>query len=120
VPQFLQRGAIAALDRGDDFVDHMVARARRGREIMCDALERTGRCRFTRPDGAFYLFFSVDGERDTRPLALRIVDEANVGLAPGSAFGPGGEAWLRLCYLRSPEALETAADRLTAWFRRVS
>jgi aspartate/methionine/tyrosine aminotransferase len=118
VPQFLQKGAIAALDRGDDFLDHMIDRARRGRDIMCRALEQTGRCRFSRPDGAFYLFFTVDGVSDTRPFALKIVDEANVGLAPGSAFGPGGESWLRLCYLRSPEALQTAGERLVDWFRR--
>src|SRR5262245_4201458 len=68
VAQFMQRAAVAALDRGESFVDHQIARARRGREIVCDTLASTGRCRFVKPSGAFYLFFSVEGEADVWPL----------------------------------------------------
>jgi aspartate/methionine/tyrosine aminotransferase len=112
VAQFMQRAAAAALDRGEGFVAHMVARARRGREIACRALNATGRVRFAEPQGAFYLFFSIDGEADARRLALRLIDEANVGLAPGTAFGAGGERFMRLCFARSVEQLATAMDRL--------
>jgi aspartate/methionine/tyrosine aminotransferase len=113
VAPFMQRAAVAALDRGESFVTHTFERARRGREITCDALRATGRVRFAEPQGAFYLFFSVDGEPDARRLALRLVDEANVGLAPGTAFGAGGERFMRLCYARSAEQLSTAMDRLS-------
>ncbi|MGB9369642.1 MAG: pyridoxal phosphate-dependent aminotransferase [Xanthobacteraceae bacterium] len=112
VAQFMQRAAVTALERGEGFVAHMVERARRGREIACSALQATGRVRFAEPQGAFYLFFSVDGEPDSRRLALRLVDEANVGLAPGTAFGPGGERFMRLCFARNAEQLTTAMDRL--------
>jgi aspartate/methionine/tyrosine aminotransferase len=112
VAQFMQRAGIAALDRGEGFVAHMVERARRGREIACDALRATGRVRFAEPQGAFYLFFSVDGEPDARRLALQLVDAANVGLAPGTAFGAGGERFMRLCFARSAEQLAIAMDRL--------
>ena len=115
VPVFSQRAALAAIEGGEDFVRFQVARAAQGRAIVCDRLEATGRARFVRPDGAFYLFFAVDGFTDSRALALRLVDEANVGLAPGTAFGPGGEAFLRLCFLTSAEKLEPAADRLADW-----
>jgi aspartate/methionine/tyrosine aminotransferase len=114
VAQFMQRAAVAALERGESFVTHMIERARRGRDICCDALSATGRCRFVPPQGAFYLFFSVDGEPDTRRLALRLIDEANVGLAPGTAFGAGGERFLRLCFARNPEQLEAAVGRVAA------
>jgi aspartate/methionine/tyrosine aminotransferase len=113
VAQFMQRAAVAALERGEGFVAHMVERARRGRDIACNALIATGRVRFAQPQGAFYLFFSVDGEPDTRRLALRLVDEANVGLAPGTAFGAGGERFMRLCFARNAEQLATATDRLS-------
>jgi aspartate/methionine/tyrosine aminotransferase len=113
VAQFMQRAAVVALERGDSFADHMVARARRGREVVCDALAATGRCRFVAPDGAFYLFFEVEGETDTRGLALRLVDDANVGLAPGTAFGAGGERFLRICFARNADHLVTAMERLT-------
>lgn len=114
VAQFMQRAAVVALERGESFVDHLVARARRGREVVCEALAATGRCRFAPPDGAFYLFFEVAGEADTRRLALRLVDEANVGVAPGTAFGAGGEPFLRVCFARNAEQLATAAGRLAA------
>ncbi len=114
VAQFMQRAAVAALDRGEDFVAHQIERARRGRDICCEALAATGRVRFAAPNGAFYLFFSVDGEPDSRRLALRLIDEANVGLAPGSAFGAGGERFMRLCFARNAAQLEDAMRRVSA------
>ena len=114
VAAFMQRAAVAALERGESFTTHQIARARRGRDIVAEALGSTGRCRFALPDGAFYLFFKVDGETDTRRLVLRLIDEARVGLAPGTAFGAGGDAFVRLCFARNAEQLQTAADRLVA------
>ena len=114
VAQFMQRAAVAALERGESFVAHQIARARRGRDVTCGALASVGRCRFAMPQGAFYLFFAVDGESDTRRLALRLIDEARVGLAPGSAFGASGRGFLRLCFARNAQQLETAMQRLVA------
>jgi aspartate/methionine/tyrosine aminotransferase len=114
VAQFMQRAAVAAIERGESFVAHQVARARQGRDIVCRALSATGRCRFAVPAGAFYLFFAVEGETDTRRLALKLIDEAAIGLAPGTAFGAGGEGFLRLCFARSSDELETAGHRLAA------
>jgi aspartate/methionine/tyrosine aminotransferase len=112
VAPFMQRAACVALQRGEGFVAHQLARARAGRDIVCRALAATGRCRFAPPAGAFYVFFSVDGETDTRRLALRLIDEAGVGLAPGTAFGAGGDGFLRLCFARNAAELDAAARRL--------
>jgi aspartate/methionine/tyrosine aminotransferase len=114
VAQFMQRAGVVALDQGDAFIAHQVARSRASRDIVCEALGRSGRCRFAVPSGAFYLLFTVDGEIDTRRLAFRLIDEAGIGLAPGSAFGPGGEGFLRLCFARDPEQVQTAAERIVA------
>ena len=114
VAQFMQRAGVVALDRGDDFIAYQVARTRKSRDVACDVLARSGRCRFAVPSGAFYLLFAVEGETDTRRLAFRLIDEAAIGLAPGSAFGPGGEAFLRLCFARDPEQVATAAERIVA------
>lgn len=115
VPQFVQRGAIAALDEGEDFVAFQRDRAIKSRAVLCDTLAASPRIRFARPDGSFYLFLSIDGESDTRKLAFRLVDEAGVGLAPGSTFGAGGRPFLRLCFARSPEDIGEAARRIAAW-----
>jgi len=112
VPTFLQYGAVAALEKGEPYVKEMTARCKRGRNIVCDALEPLPNVRFARPGGSFYLFLSVDGEPDSRALAFRLVDEANVGLAPGSAFGEDSEGYMRLCFGVSLDKLETAMERL--------
>ncbi|AZO71805.1 MAG: aminotransferase class I/II-fold pyridoxal phosphate-dependent enzyme [Mesorhizobium sp.] len=119
VAQFMQRGAVAALDGGDGFIVEQVERAHAARDLVCDILGATGKARFTVPQGAFYLFFTVDGIADSRTAAFDIVDNANVGLAPGTAFGPGGEAFLRLCFHRRLDQLEEAAHRLAKWIKTV-
>ena len=118
VPLFVQRGAIEALDNGEDFVALQRARAEAGRKALCDTLGPLERLRFAAPEGSFYLFLSVADEDDTRKLAFRLVDEAGVGLAPGKAFGTGGEAFLRLCFARDPADIAEAARRIAAWARR--
>lgn len=115
VAQFMQRGAVAALDEGDAFVAGQVERARQARDILCAVLGRTGRARFAVPAGAFYLFFGVDGMTDSRKAAFEVIDSANVGLAPGIAFGPSGEGFFRLCFNRRIDQVEEAAHRLAAW-----
>jgi aspartate/methionine/tyrosine aminotransferase len=115
VAQFLQRGAIAALDEGDTFLARQIEQAQAARDLMCRKLAETGRVRFNVPPGAFYLFFSVDGMNDSTKAAFDIVDHANVGLAPGTAFGKAGEGYLRLCFHRRLDHVEEAANRLAEW-----
>jgi aspartate/methionine/tyrosine aminotransferase len=115
VAPFMQRGAIAALNEGDAFVTEMVDRARQGLSIVSDALAPLNSVRFVQPAGAFYAFFGIEGIGDTLDAAIRIVDEANVGLAPGTAFGAGGEGYFRVCFLRAPDQLREAMARLAQW-----
>ena len=117
VPVFTQRAAIAALDEGEAFLAAQIERCRRSRDILCEGLLATGRVQFFEPEAAFYLFFAVDGFPDSRALALRLIDEAGVGAAPGSAFGPGGEGHLRLCFARDPAQIAEATRRIVRWLR---
>jgi aspartate aminotransferase len=112
VATFLQYGAAAALENGDAFVAEQVARWRAARDLVSDSFARLPRVRYQPPEGAFYAFFAVDGEPDSRALAFKLVDKANVGLAPGSAFGPGGEPYLRLCFAGSIDRLREGLARL--------
>ena len=120
VAVFVQRGAVAALEDGEGFVAHQIGRIAESRAILSQALAATGRVRFVPPPGAFYLFFGVEGEDDTARLGLRLVDEADIGLAPGTAFGAAGAGWLRLCFARGPESIAEAARRLVGWLERTA
>ena len=120
VAVFVQRAAVAALDQGEGFLAHQVRRIAESRRILLDALAGTGRVRLAAPDGAFYLFFGIEGEDDTSRLGLRLVDEAGVGLAPGTAFGRAGAGFLRLCYARGSENMREASTRLVDWIGRSS
>jgi aspartate/methionine/tyrosine aminotransferase len=115
VAQFMQRGAIAALDEGEAFLAGQIDQARKARDLVCGILGKTGRVRFSVPQGAFYLFFSIDGITNSRQAVFEIVDGANVGLAPGTAFGAGGTEFLRLCFHRNLSQVEEAATRLARW-----
>lgn len=111
-PEFLQWGAIAALEHGEEFVKSFAARCGAGRAIVNDRLGRMKRVRNIPTQGAFYAMFSVDGVTDTLQFCKRAVTEAGIGMAPGTAFGRGAEHYVRLCYAKSPELLTEAMSRL--------
>lgn len=120
VAAFLQRGAVVALDEGEPFIAHQIERMRESRAILAEALAGSGRARFAPAAGAFYAFFGIEGEPDSRALAFRLIDEAGVGLAPGSAFGAAGDGFLRLCWARGPESIRAVAERLGNWLTKSS
>ena len=64
---------------------------------------------------AFYLFLKLEDVAETSRLGLRLIDEAGIGMAPGSAFGPGGAPFMRLCFARKADDLREAARRLSGW-----
>jgi aspartate/methionine/tyrosine aminotransferase len=118
VPVPAQRAAVAALEGGEAFLADLLASLRVSRDIVADGLGATGRVRFARPEAAFYLFCAVEGETDSRRLALRLVDEAGIGVAPGGAFGPGGEGYVRICFARAPGEMAQATRRFARWLAR--
>lgn len=115
VAAFMQRAAIAALNDGDSFVDAQVAYCHQGRDLVCDALEATGKTRLERPRGAFYLFFGLNDFPDTMELGIRLVDEVGVAMSPGEAFGAGGAGFMRMCFARSHDDLISATNGMTLW-----
>jgi aspartate/methionine/tyrosine aminotransferase len=111
VAAFVQAAALAAL-ADEAFVERFRAYCTAGRTMTADALAGLNGVRFTAPPGAFYAFIGVDGLDDSLGLAMRLVHEHGVALAPGCAFGAGGEGHLRLCFAQSPGLLVRALNRL--------
>jgi aspartate/methionine/tyrosine aminotransferase len=113
-PAFLQRGAIAALEKGDDFVAQMVERCRSGGELVFQRLSALPRVKIARPEAAFYSFFSVDGVDDTLGFCKKLAKDYKVGLAPGEAFAAGGQGNIRLCFASGADQLSKGLDRIEA------
>jgi aspartate aminotransferase len=116
-PTFLQHAAVAAIAEGEGFIAEMVARCRIGRDLVVDALRRFPRVRVAAPEGAFYAFPAIDGLGDSLAFAQEVLAQVKVGVAPGAAFGLGGEGHIRLCFASAPERLAAALDRLAPLLR---
>jgi aspartate/methionine/tyrosine aminotransferase len=114
---FLQRGCVVALDEGDEFIRSQVARARANRDAVINTLKPFSQIKLSIPDGAFYAFFGIDGMTDSMTTVFRIIDEANVGFAPGAAFGAAGEGYLRMCFLKNEAKLAEGLERFTGWLK---
>jgi len=111
-PGFVQRAGIVAIERGEEIIAHTVARYQAARDFLYQRLNSMPGIMTPKPKGAMYLFFRVDGATDTLALCKRLVREAGLGLAPGNAFGPEGEGYIRWCFASSLERLEEGASRL--------
>ena len=109
---FVQHAGVAALDQGDDFVAETQARYRACRDLAHGILSAVPGVTAPRPDGAMYLFLRVEGCSDSLALAKSLLHSAGVGVAPGAAFGAGGEGHLRLCFAQSEDRLRTACTRI--------
>ena len=111
-PTFLQHAAITAIRDGEPFLASFIARCRESRDIAIEALKSCRRVEVARPEGAFYAFPRIDGITQSLAFAKEVLARAKVGLAPGSAFGPMGEGYLRLCFARDPAQVAAAVERL--------
>jgi aspartate/methionine/tyrosine aminotransferase len=112
-PVFIQRAGVAALAGADDFVPGLIGRLKTCRDTLLPALAALPGVSVATPDGGMYAFFRVDGQDDSLAFAKHLVAEAGLGLAPGVAFGPEAEGWLRWCFAsRDPARLNEGVARL--------
>ncbi|HWR51676.1 MAG TPA: pyridoxal phosphate-dependent aminotransferase [Bryobacteraceae bacterium] len=111
-PSFCQRAAETALEWGEIELKRMLARYKDNRDVCLAALRKMPRLTVPETDGAFYLFPRVHGVTDSFEFCRVLLEETQVGLAPGSAFGAGGEACVRICYAADREILAEAMQRL--------
>ncbi len=116
-PDFVQEGALAALTRGENAIAELRADLARARDQVLGALRGLPGVDAPEPDGGLYAFFRLDGCDNSLDLAKRLVAEAGLGLAPGSAFGDEGEGWLRWCFAARPAKNAAGLERLAAFLR---
>ena len=109
---FAQRAAETSLLWGENIVKEMVCRLRENRDYCLGVLSRIPGVAIANPEGAFYLFAKVDGMTDSFEFCKQLLMETKVGLAPGVAFGAGGEGNVRICYASDRPILEEAMSRV--------
>ncbi len=107
-----QIAGIAALREGEAFVSAATKRYQSARDLVLDTFDELPRVVIPWPRAAFYAFFAVDGVTGSYSFAERVLNECGVGLAPGAAFGPQGEGYLRLCYAAELPLLERALRQM--------
>jgi len=109
---FTQKAAETALAEGESDVAEMVGQLKSNRDYCLNALRQMPGVTVPRPEGAFYLFPKIEGVTDSFDFCRRLLIETRVGLAPGVAFGDGGEGSVRICYAADRAVLEPAMERL--------
>lgn len=116
-PSFVQEAGVVAVRNGHDFIRGENMRLRAARDHLVRALSALPGVDVHTPEGAMYVFFRLAGARDSLAFCKQLVREARLGLAPGSAFGPEGEGFVRWCYACDAARLDEGVTRLQAFLR---
>lgn len=108
-----QAAAIEALEHGLEDPEKYRAVYRKRRDFVLKQLAEMG-MQAVKPEGAFYIFAKIPAKygQDDMQFALDLAFKEKVGITPGSAFGPGGEGYVRMSYASSDENLREAMKRI--------
>jgi aspartate/methionine/tyrosine aminotransferase len=111
-PVFVQRAGLAAVTQGEPVVARTLERLRRARDFLVSELKEIPQVSVALPDGAMYAFLKIAGMADSLAFCKRLVREHGLGLAPGAAFGPEGEGFVRWCFAAEEARLADGVARL--------
>jgi aspartate/methionine/tyrosine aminotransferase len=111
-PVFVQRAGVAALKEGEPVIARTLLRFRKARDFLVKELNAIDGVTAASPSGTMYAFFHVHGVADSLEFCKRLLRDAGLGLAPGSAFGPEGEGFVRWCFAAGEDRLAEGVRRL--------
>jgi aspartate/methionine/tyrosine aminotransferase len=111
-PVFVQRAGVLAVTEGEPVIRRTRERFRSARDFLVRELNAIPGIEAALPSGTMYAFFRVAGMTDSLAFCKKLVRTARLGLAPGAAFGPQGEGFVRWCFASSEERLAEGVKRL--------
>ena len=111
-PPMIQRGGEAAIAHGEDDIAAMVEEFQERRDFCAGMLREAPGVNLPEPEGAFYLFPQIEGIDDSFQYSLDLLRKTQVAVAPGNAFGNGGEGSVRICYAPGMDVLKPAMERI--------
>ena len=117
-PVFIQRAGIVAVREGEAVIARTRERYGAARDRLCAGLNKISGVHAPPAPGAMYAFFKIEGLRDSLTLCKRLVAEADLGLAPGAAFGDEGEGFVRWCFASELPRLDDGLARFAAFMRK--
>jgi aspartate/methionine/tyrosine aminotransferase len=111
-PVFVQRAGLAAVEHGEPVTQAFATRLQGARDLLVERLRQLPGVEVALPPGAMYAFFRIAGMTDSLAFCTHLVRTAKLGLAPGIAFGPEGEGFVRWCFAASEARLADGVERL--------
>lgn len=119
-PTFIMHAGAAALNGSLGNIENMRLEYERKRDILYDGLCGIPGIKPIKPEGSLCLFINIKGITDRYEISsadfcLRLLKEAKVMSLPGTAFGPMGEGYLRLCFANSEDNIREGIRRLKAF-----
>ncbi len=116
---FTQRAGVAAIEHTAEITPRVVAHLKHCRDTLVPLLAAVPGVQVAPAKGGMYAFFRLEGFDDSFEVAKRLVVEAGLGLAPGNAFAPEGQGWLRWCFAsKDPQRLVQGVERLRGWLSK--
>ena len=113
VPPFIQYAGVSALDSDRSLLRERMEKYRQLRDVMVGALNEIPGVSCPTPQGAIYAFPNIKGTGlSSQAFAKTVLEKAGVATVPGTCFGPCGEGYVRLCYLREESLIREACAKM--------
>lgn len=117
-PGFVQAAGLAAVQNGEPVIARTVDRFRKARDYLCGRLNALPGVEASVPPGAMYAFIEIAGVTDSLEFCKHLIEKTGLGLAPGIAFGPEGEGYVRWCFAAGEMKLAQGVERLERFISR--
>lgn len=115
-----QYGALEALEGGKDHLNMMVSQYKARRDYIAMRLAAMPFVEYKKSKGTFYAFISIKKTGlSSEEFAMRLLEEEQVVVVPGDAFGDFGEGYIRISFATSMEKIEKGMDKLEAFLKRL-
>ncbi len=116
--QAVQIAAIIAMRIGDEHIEKQAMLYQQRRDVLVKGLRKLG-WEVDSPRGTMFVWAKVSDEHlarfggSTNEFCLAMVDQAEVAITPGSAFGPRGEGYVRMALVENEHRIKQALRQLT-------
>ena len=115
---FAQYGALSALSEGEPFISQALEVYQAHKELCIEGFRKIPAFEVVEPEGGLYVFLGHSRvEPNSEKFALDVLEELNIAVTPGSAFGTRGEGYVRMCIATDKENLVECISRLTKRYR---